>query len=90
MDADKLRHIKISWELLEHKFRYYMLSAPILQDYEYDLLEKEYESLCVKLHIDNTVSNMVDYDMSRPCCMLVAEKLMPIKLHKHKAKKLRS
>lgn len=28
--------------LLEHRYRYYVLCIPIISDYEYDMMEKEY------------------------------------------------
>lgn len=28
--------------LLEHRYRYYILCMPIISDYEYDMLEREY------------------------------------------------
>lgn len=32
--------IKLQKELLEHKYRYYVLSMPTISDYEYDMLER--------------------------------------------------
>ncbi|MFN3477779.1 MAG: peptide chain release factor 1, partial [bacterium] len=40
----KQRFIQLSWLILEHKYRYYILDKPIIQDYDYDKLEKEYEN----------------------------------------------
>lgn len=83
----KLRHAALSWELIEHKYRYYILIKPIIQDYHYDMLEKEYEALCEELGLPNTVSNMVEIDMSRPSCQLVASKLGVKPIIKNKKKK---
>lgn len=85
---EKERLNKLSWVLLEHKFRYYILCAPIIEDYEYDMLEKEYETLCDKLKTPNSVSNMVDFDTSRPSCKLIMEKLMPVKKKKRLPRKV--
>lgn len=73
---DKKRFAKLSWTILEHKYRYYILDSPIIEDFEYDLLEREYESLAKKLSLDPTATNMVGFDLSRPSCKTVAEKLI--------------
>lgn len=72
--TDTERHIQLSWLLLEHKYRYYVKDAPIIQDYEYDLLEKEYDTLCDKLNLPKAVSDMVGFDESRPSCQSVITK----------------
>ena len=71
----KERFIQLSWELLEHKCFYYMLNAPVVSDYEYDKLEKEYDALATELNLPNSVADMVDFDTSRHSCRLVMEKL---------------
>lgn len=73
------RFVNLSWILLEHKCRYYILNKPTVQDYEYDLLEKEYDALAQELGLPNSVGDMVDFDTSRPACQLVMEKLNVIK-----------
>lgn len=70
-----LRHTELSWKLLEHKYRYYILNSSTIDDYSYDLLEKEYDSLCIQLNIPQTVSDMVGFESSRHSCQLVMEKL---------------
>jgi len=56
MEDKKLsRFIKLGWELLEHKCRYYVLSRPTIQDYDYDMLEKEYDALADELGLPNSV-----------------------------------
>jgi NAD-dependent DNA ligase len=72
--TDKERLAQLSWQILEHKYRYYILLETIISDYEYDMLEKEYEALCVKLGVDATATNMVDFDMNRPACKAVMDK----------------
>lgn len=69
------RFIQLSWELLEHKCRYYIFSKPSIEDYEYDMLEKEYDALAKELGLPNSVGDMVDFDTSRPACQLVLDKL---------------
>lgn len=61
----------LSWKILEAKYWYYYRSEPKISDYEYDMMEKEYEAICVKLNIEPTASNMVDFDEKRPSCQHV-------------------
>ncbi len=68
------RFISLSWQLLEHKFRYYILDRPKIEDYEYDLLEKEYDRLAIELGQPQSVSNMVGFDENRHSCRLVDPK----------------
>jgi NAD-dependent DNA ligase len=56
--------------------RYYVLDAPILSDYDYDMLEKEYEALVVKLGLPNSASEMVGFDETRPSCRLIADLIL--------------
>lgn len=74
MTTDIERHIQLSWLLLEHKFLYYVKDKPIIQDYEYDMLEKEYDALCEKLNLPKTVSDMVGFDEKRHSCQAVMTK----------------
>lgn len=79
---------KLSWKILEAKYWYYRRSEPRLSDYDYDMLEKEYERLCEKLNIVPTASNMVDFDESRPSCKHVILKFEGEKaFRKEKTKK---
>lgn len=52
-----------------------MLNAPVISDYEYDKLEKEYDALSKELGLPNSVADMVDFDTNRHSCKLVMEKL---------------
>lgn len=70
------KFILLGWTLLEHKCHYYIFSNPTISDYEYDLLEKEYESLADFLGLEPSASNMVDFDMKRPSCKKVYEKII--------------
>lgn len=75
MDKQK-RYVELGWKILEHKCRYYILHQPTITDYEYDLLEKEYDALAGELGLPSTASDMVDFDKSRPACQRVLEKLL--------------
>lgn len=72
---DLERFISLSWQILEHKYRYYILVNSTISDHEYDILEKEYDALADKLGLPKSASDMVDFDMNRPSCQRVAEKL---------------
>jgi hypothetical protein len=53
--------------LLEHRYRYYVLDAPVLADSEYDLIEKIYNTECEKEgHTNIMVEHGVDFDMEAP------------------------
>jgi len=84
---DLKRFIELSWQILEHKYRYYILIKPIIGDYQYDMLEKEYEALADKLGLPKSASDMVDFDMNRPSCQSVAKKLSPVKASKRRRKR---
>jgi hypothetical protein len=57
MDENEKRHVQISWELLEHRYRYWVIDDTNISDQEYDALDREYLSLCNKLKKPNTVSS---------------------------------
>lgn len=67
--------INLSWKILEHKCLYYMFNDPILEDHEYDILERRYELLCKESGVDPTASDMIGFDMRRESCQLVIEKI---------------
>jgi NAD-dependent DNA ligase len=71
----KDRYNTLSWKILEAKYRYYILSEPTITDYEYDLMEKEYDSLADELGLPKTASDMVDFKSDRPSCQAVIEKV---------------
>lgn len=80
----KERFVRLSWLLLEAKSIYYLRPQyKGLTDTEYDALETEYKSLAESLGLEPSVSNMVDFDTSRPSCKLVLA-------HLDKTKKLTS
>ena len=68
----KERLVKLSWDILKYKFHYYENAKPLITDYQYDMLEKEYEALCKEFEIEPTATNMVGFDWNRRCCQMVA------------------
>jgi NAD-dependent DNA ligase len=86
-NPDLERFIQLSWQILEHKYRYYILVNPVISDYEYDMLEKEYDALADKLGLPKSASDMVDFDTNRPSCQRVAEKLSPAGVNKRRKKR---
>lgn len=78
MDEQKKFMILLGWAVIECKCIYYMFSGnhPLaIKDYDYDMLEKKYEAVCRALKEEPSASDMVDFDMSRPSCQSVYEKL---------------
>lgn len=69
----------LSWSLLEHKFRYYVLNEPLINDVSFDLLEQEYRQLGHELNLKPTAVDMVDFDWKRPSCQVVARKILGAK-----------
>jgi len=69
------RFIKLSWQILEHKFRYYIQDRPIIEDHEYDKIEREYDDLAKELGEEPTASNMVGFNFDKPSCKSVADKI---------------
>lgn len=60
----KEAHIK----LRSYRYWYYEKSKSLITDYEYDMLEKEYEQGCDKLNIptEDRVTNFVGFDIRIP------------------------
>lgn len=75
---DEKRFIRLGWQLMAAKFRYYILDAPTLTDQEYDRLEREYDALAKALGVPATASNMVGFDQTRPSGTLVADKILGV------------
>lgn len=71
----KQKFINLSWQMLEHKYRYYVQNKPVLSDFEFDALEARYRDLAEKLQLPPTASDMVDFDWSRPACQRAAFKV---------------
>jgi hypothetical protein len=79
---DEKRFAKMSWEILEAKFRYYILDDPQLSDSQYDKLEREYIALGIKLGEpekrglkDPCDLVPVDFPRNRPSSWLVEAKI---------------
>lgn len=76
---------KLSWTLLEHRVRYYLMDAPIIDDLEFDAFDRRYLQACKELKQPNTLSSqsldgvsgagMVGVDITRPCVQSVIYKL---------------
>lgn len=69
---------RLSYKILEHKFRYYegaKYGLKSIPDDKYDKLEARYIRLCTLLKIEPTASNMVGFDYNRPSCKMVFNKL---------------
>jgi len=74
--------IKLGWRILECKLLYYLpeLVDPVMlrkysvSDLVYDSMEDEYKKLAVELNHIPTVTNMVDFDLTRASCRLVLNK----------------
>jgi len=75
--------VQMSWKLLEYRLMYYHpdkvhpswhdeLTVP---DSDYDLLEAQYKRVAEELGVVQTITHMVDFDLSRPSCKLVMKKL---------------
>ncbi len=77
------RFEELSWKLLEYKMMYYHSDKVhptwhtilMIEDSEYDLLEIEYSKLAEELRVPKSVTNMVDFDFSKPSCKMVMAKL---------------
>jgi len=85
------RFIELSWELLEHKFRYYCGAehnlVPI-SDTLYDELEEEYKELAKELGKITSATDMVGFDETIGSCKLVKSKLLMKKTKRKRKKKL--
>ena len=73
-NSDHKKVAELSWKILRAKYHYYIKDNPIMSDYEYDMMEREYDNLCNNLGIKPTASDMVGFDIKRPSCQLVAAK----------------
>jgi len=51
-----------------------MENKPIMDDFSYDQMEKQYEALCRQAGVEPTASNMVGFDVNRPACKLIIAK----------------
>ena len=83
--------VQLSWRLLEYKLMYYnpdrvhssWNEALTIPDSDYDQLESQYKTLGNSLGLPLSVTEMVDFDFSRPSCKLVMKKLASQKENKN-------
>ena len=62
---EKLEYLdKLYDRLLEHRYRYYILHDPILEDWVYDWMEKYYNRMAEES--DAKIMKMVDFDSNDP------------------------
>lgn len=52
--------------VLEARYRYYILDDPTLADWEYDLLERSYESMAATVGLPSLIKDMVGYNQNNP------------------------
>lgn len=73
------RFVELGWKILECKAEYYgCVDLPTMTDEEYDKIEDEYRGLAKKLNMSPTAADMVGFDLYRPSCRLVMNKLMKV------------
>lgn len=41
-----MEYYRLCWTIVEHRVRYYYFDNPIIEDYEYDMLERKYMKEC--------------------------------------------
>ena len=66
---------ELSLSLLEHKYRYHQLDRPIISDYEYDMLEREYEKACDELGVHPAMLDAVGWPENHPNARYVIDKV---------------
>lgn len=65
--------IKLYDRLLENRYRYYILDAAILDDWIYDLIEKEYNELVAKF--GGKPMDMVGFDLNDPLAIAAKQRV---------------
>lgn len=61
-------------ELLAHKYRYYILISETVTDYEYDMLEREWKNLGIRLGYDmDAHPHWIGFDERHPLATLARE-----------------
>lgn len=75
-----LKFARLSWKILEHKFRYYLgdsyENAKPISDDKYDEIESLYKKLAVALKVEPTASNHVGFPSDTPSGRLVMSKFI--------------
>ena len=56
----------LGMRLLCHRYRYYVLDQPIMDDWLYDLIERMYERLCRAQGITSVTENLVGFNPDTP------------------------
>jgi len=57
---------RMGWELLIHKYLYYVIHQPILEDWEFDILEKEWE-------LKSGRESEVGFPLNKPSAQLIIQ-----------------
>ncbi len=68
--------VRLNWLLLEHRIRYYVLDTPVIEDLEYDKLERLFLDYCEEQKISSCLQTMVGADMSLPCMQQAYNKVL--------------
>lgn len=68
-------HANLSFCVLTHKFHYYVNRHAIISDETFDKVVMKYRELCKELNLTPTADDMVEFDMDKPSCRLVAQVL---------------
>ncbi len=77
MDARE-RHCNLGWEILEHKWRYYVgvaYGVEPISDAAYDEIEAEYIMLCGQIGLPEYSNNAVGFPHDRASAKLVDQKM---------------
>jgi hypothetical protein len=75
--------VELSWALLEYKLAYYRpelvhpdnLSRYQIPDHTYDQLEATYKKICTARRMKPSISEMVDFDVTRGSSKMVMQRL---------------
>lgn len=85
--TDHEEYVKLGWDIIKYKYYYYELAKPLIEDYDYDMIERRYCELADKLGLPKSASEMVGFDRERPSCQLVMSKCGGSNSSKPKRKK---
>jgi NAD-dependent DNA ligase len=69
------RFVELSYLILENKYCYYCRKRSIIADEAYDKLAIEYRELAKELGLNPYADDMVEYDLNRASCRMVAQKV---------------
>ncbi len=70
-EKDKHNLNKIHKLLRKARYHYYEMHESIMSDYDYDMLEKEYDEICDKMSIEHhkRVTNFVGFNIKIPMAL---------------------